>query len=178
MTLAPFLTPITFPTSDPLFQSNGGGEPRTSGYWLIWNSCAENNQSETAQSNGGREAGWIILDDLLADPGILIGNIQIETCQQGVNLLQAYDLINIDRSSDPAYTLITQLLTAQLNMAVGSEFCQASDQAVEAAQLLLLALNFNGKGIYLDPQLVTQDVITAQLLTDQLAKYNTGDLCK
>jgi hypothetical protein len=171
-------TPQYIATADPFFLSSGSGEPRTSGYWLLWNSCAENNQSETARTNGGREAGWILLDDLLVDPGILIGNLQVEACQQGVNLLQGYDLINIDRSSDSAYTLATQLLTAQLNMAVGSEYCQASDQAVGAAQLLLLALNFNGEGSYLDPKLATQDVMTAQILTDQLAKYNTGDLCK
>ena len=131
-----------------------------------------------ARANGGREAGWIILDDLLIDPGILVGTLSLENCPQGLNILNAHDQDGTDHSNDPAYSLASQLLTAQLNLAVGSEYCPASDQAVSAAQLLLLALSFNGTGSYLDIQLANQDVDTARLLVEQLAAYNTGALCR
>lgn len=41
---------------------------------MVWNSCAEGNKADVAAANGGRAAGWIILDDLLADPGIQLGS--------------------------------------------------------------------------------------------------------
>ena len=161
-----------------MFTSNGDGEPRTTGYWLLWNSCAEGNQAETARANGGREAGWVILDDLLVDPGILVGEVQVETCLQGVSLLQGKDLQGNDHQNDPAYILAAQLMAAQLNLATGSEYCPGSDQAVSAAQLLLLSLGFNGSGGYLGPPAANQDVETAKLLIDQLGSYNSGDLCR
>jgi hypothetical protein len=74
------LPPSPIPTIDPFFASQGGGEPRTAGYWLARNSCAEDNRADVAAANGGREAGWIILDDLLQDPGILLGGLSVETC--------------------------------------------------------------------------------------------------
>lgn len=157
--------------------SNGGGEPRSPGYWLIWNTCAENNQSETARANGGREAGWILMDDLLNDPGILIGTLQVETCEQGINLLNLKDLQGNEMTSDAAYTLVSQLLAAQLNLAVGSEYCLASDQAVAEAQQLLLELNFNGTGSYLGPPRSDVYVEAAKKYTEQLISYNNGTLC-
>jgi len=169
-------TPL--PTPDPLHISTGGGDPRSPGYWLLWNACAEGNQAETARANGGREAGWFIMDDLLVDPGILVGVIVVETCEQGVNLLQARDIQGAEMKNDAAYALAAQQLTAQLNMAVGSETCPASDQAVSEAQLLLLELNFDGRGAYLGPPLASSNVDKAQTLAEQLASYNSGNLCR
>lgn len=162
---------------DPQFKSSGGGEPRSAGYWLIWNTCTEGNQSEVAQANGGREAGWILMDDLLKDPGILIGTVQIETCEQGVNLLNTENLQGNEMSSDAAYILAAQLLAAQLSLAVGSEYCPASDQAVSEAQLLLVGLDFDGTGRYLGPPRADKNVETARRLTEQLVSYNSGALC-
>ncbi|MDF1597979.1 MAG: hypothetical protein P1T08_18035 [Acidimicrobiia bacterium] len=48
--------------------SDDGGEPRSAAYWALWNTCAPDNRSELAAANGGREAGWVLVDDLLADP--------------------------------------------------------------------------------------------------------------
>ena len=73
--------------ADAATVSTGGGEPRTAGYWLVWNACAEENKADVAVANGGREAGWILLDDLLADPGILLGDLAVEACEQGLRLL-------------------------------------------------------------------------------------------
>lgn len=173
----PLPTPTIDPAQDPNFQSNGGGEPRSPGYWLVWNSCAEGNQASVALANGGKEAGWLIMDDLLADPGILVGNLSVETCDQGLNLLQVRNLQGVEMKYAAAYTLTAQLIAAQLNLAIGSEYCPVSDQAVSQAQLLLLALSFDGTKGYLGPPLAGPGVETAMMLTEQLARYNTGELC-
>ncbi len=171
-------TAVPSPTAESLFTSSGGGEPRSPGYWLIWNTCAEGNQSAVAKANGGRAAGWIVMEDLLSDPGILLGELQVETCQQGVNLLRSMNLQGTEMKNDAAYALASQLLAAQLNLAIGSEYCLASDQAVRAAQLLLLGLGFQGTGRYLTLLSASQNLETAQILTVQLASYNTGALCR
>lgn len=177
--VVPTLVPIQIsPDFDPSRQSSGGGEPRSPSYWLIWNTCAENNQSETARANGGREAGWIVMDDLLTDPRMLVGELQVETCQQGVNLLQGRNLEALEMKTDVAYALAAQLLAAQLNLATGSEYCPASDEAVSQAQLLLLGLHFNGTGGYLGPPLASPERETARTLMEQLASYNSGTLCQ
>ena len=54
-----------------------GGEPRTIGYWKNWNTCTGGNQANTAAANGGPDAGWYILDDLLNDPGFTIGVLEL-----------------------------------------------------------------------------------------------------
>jgi len=118
------------------------------------------------------------MDDLLEDPGILVGILAVETCDQGVSLLQQRDVQGADRQSDAAYLLASQLLTAQLNLAVGSEDCPASNQAVDDAQLLLLNLEFNGTESYLSPPVAGPEVDQAQALIDQLSLYNIGELCR
>lgn len=178
--LARSTVPVTMPAprADSFNQSSGGGEPRTPGYWLIWNACAKGNQAKVAQANGGRAAGWIVMEDLLSDPGVLLGELQVETCQQGVNLLRSMNLQGAVMKGDAAYALASQLLAAQLNLAAGSEYCPASDQAVTAAQLLLLGLGFDGTGKNLTPLSGSQDLKTAEILTGQLASYNSGALCR
>lgn len=168
--------PIT-PAADSYRQSTGGGQPRSTGYWLLWNTCAEGNQSAMAKSNGGSEAGWILMDDLLIDPGVLIGALDVTTCPQGVSVLRAQDLSDGDHGNDPAYTLAAQLLAAQLNMAAGAASCPAAEEAVQGAQLLLISLDFNSTGIYLGPPAGGEQRETALILADQLACYNAGSLC-
>jgi hypothetical protein len=163
--------------TNPQYISSGTGEPRSGGYWLIWNTCAEGNQSETARANGGREAGWILMDDLLSDPGVLLGEIEVENCEQGLNLLKSRNLCGIEMKLDAAYTLAAQLLAAQLNLATGSEYCPAFDEAVNQAQLLLLKLKFDATGSYLGPPLMNEDLETARVLEEQLTSYNAGTLC-
>ena len=117
------------------------------------------------------------MDDLLADPGVLIGVIAIESCVQGVNVLQQRDAQGVERQNDEAYVLAAQLLAAQLNLAAGSEYCPASDRVVSEAQLLLLELNFDATSSYLGPPRSNQDAGTAKRLVEQLASYNAGALC-
>jgi hypothetical protein len=165
------------PTADPFFVSDGAGEPRSAGYWQLWNACAEDNKADVANANGGREAGWILMDDLLADPGILVGPVAMETCDQGLSLLRAQDASGADMSGDAAYALAAQLMAAQLNVAAGAEFCPAVEQALQAGQLLLLSLEFDGSGDYLDPEAGGEDRELALFLTDQLRAYSAGSLC-
>lgn len=130
-----------------------------------------------AAANGGREAGWIILDDLLADPGMLVGHYAVETCEEGVNILDALDAAGEVRAGDAAYQLATQLLAAQLNLAVGAEFCLTVQDAVQAGQLLLMSVEFDGAGNYLGPGDACDDRQLALFLAGQLAAYNAGALC-
>jgi hypothetical protein len=153
------------------------GDPRSTAYWTVWNTCAPENRATQAAANGGRKEGWTLMDDLLKDPGILMGKMQVETCQQGLNLLQSRNLQGIEMNNDAAYALAAQLLAAQLNLAAGSEYCPASDQAVSQAQLLLLELNFDGTGGYLGPPKAGKNIEAANKLTEQLASYNSGVLC-
>jgi hypothetical protein len=131
-----------------------------------------------AAANGGREAGWIILDDLLADPGMLVGHNAVETCKQGINLLDGMDAAGQAKVDDAAYELAAQLLVAQLNLAVGAEFCLAVQDAVQAGQLLLISIDFDGSGDYLGPGDASDDRQLALFLAGQLADYNHGALCQ
>jgi hypothetical protein len=144
----------------------------------VWNACAPDNKAEVARANGGRAAGWFLLDDLLADPGIFLGELTVETCEQGIALLQGQDAAGQEQPDDAAYVLAAQLLAAQANLAVGAEYCPASDTAVQAGQALLLSLGFDGTGTYLGPEGDAEDREVAQFLIEQLANYNAGTLCR
>jgi hypothetical protein len=165
--------PTTPAMPDAYFATNGGGEPRSAGYWLLWNSCAPDNRAETAAANGGRAAGWFIMDDLLTDPGILMGERTVASCAEGVHLLGETSG-DTESTSDAAGMLVAQLLTAQLNLAAGAEFCPAVNDAVQSAQLLLLSSGFDGSKLTVDPDAGAN----AQLLANQLATYNSGTLCR
>lgn len=173
----PLPTPPAPPTVDPYFAARGTGEPRGAGYWLLWNGCAPDNRAETAATNGGREAGWIIMDDLLAEPGILLGDRPVAICEEGVRLLQASTGTNgEDEQVLPA--LARQLLVAQLNLAVGAEHCPAVDEAVQRAQLLLLAAGYEGPDSTLRDDAPPEVGEQARLRAKELAEYNAGTLCR
>ncbi|NPV07338.1 MAG: hypothetical protein HPY83_05155 [Anaerolineae bacterium] len=61
--------PATLAIPDAARASDGGGGPRPAAYWAQRNMCAPDNRADVARANGGREAGWVLVDDLLADPG-------------------------------------------------------------------------------------------------------------
>jgi hypothetical protein len=172
------IPPTPAPTEDPFFASTGGGEPRTAGYWLIWNSCAEDNRADVAAANGGREAGWFIMDDLLDDPGVWLGDLAVDTCEQGLAFLHGQDADGAEKPDDAAYQMASGLVAAQLNLAVGGEYCPAIDQAVRAGQLLLVSLGFDGTGDYLGPDQAPEDRDVALFLVEQLGLYNAGQLCR
>ncbi|MEA3503325.1 MAG: hypothetical protein U9R47_11150, partial [Actinomycetota bacterium] len=149
----------------------GIGEPRSSGYWVIWSSCGDNNRAETAAANGGREAGWILLDDLLTFPGVTLGDHAVATCGEGVVILEA------SSDHDALLGLARQLLAAELNLNAGSETCPAAEETVAVAHALLSSFDYTG----LDVTLLALDddtIDSLERLIELLTAYNSGDLCR
>ncbi len=77
------------------------------------------------------------------------------------------------KANDAAYGLAAQLLAAQLNLSAGAETCQEVVDAVNAAQALLVAENFDGMGNYLKGRQGRD----ANALAATLDEYNNGNLC-
>ena len=115
---------------------------------------------------------------MLAAPGILLGELTIDSCQLAINLLQAQDSTGVDHSADTAYNLAAQLLAAQLNLAASAEYCPAVDEAVRAGQLLLIQQGFDASGGYFSVVENNQDRQAADFLVEQLVEYNAGSLCR
>ncbi|MFW2389830.1 MAG: hypothetical protein ACN4G0_15935 [Polyangiales bacterium] len=152
-----------------------GGEPRTPGYWKNWNTCTGGNQVLTAEGNGGVAEGWFLLDDLIPT---MVGDLYIETCEDGVLILDHRDLNGKKRASDAAYNLARNLLAAKLNLAAGAETCQAVVDAVAAGDALLSGISFDGTGAYLRPRRNGQLYQEANALASMLDEYNNGELCQ
>jgi hypothetical protein len=151
-------------------------EPRSAGYWLLWNACAEGNKADVARANGGRAAGWVLLDDLLADPGIQLGDYPVTTCEEGVVLLQRRNSAG-EETGDPIYGLAAALLAAELNLNVGAETCPSAEEALLGGHLVLASTGFDGTGEY--PAATSgelSDLIPK--LVELLTAYNIGELCR
>jgi len=177
-TSTPLPTLPPTPTIDPYFQSIGGGEPRTAGYWLLWNSCTAENNAETAIANGGREAGWYLVDDFLVDPGIKLGSLMAETCSQAIQLLQTQDGNGIDQSEKLDFRLASALLVTELNLSAKAESCPAVIDAVLGSMQLLNELGFNGIQTDLMAAADENQKADATIFLVSLEKYNQGDLCR
>ncbi len=126
-------------------------------------------------SDGGPSAGWFLLDDLLADPGIQLGDYRLEKCQQGLALLQGQTPQGEARD-EPVYALAAQLLAAELNLGAGAENCIIAQQALISSHKLLASLGFDGQASY--PTLDSQVAEALPVLTEYLTRYNRGDLCR
>lgn len=155
--------------------SNGGGDPRPPGYWAVWNTCAPDNRAAEAAANGGRAAGWLLVDDVLADPGIGLGDHLLASCEESVALLQGVNGADGEETSDPAFELAGQLLAAELNLTAGAETCPVADEAVVGAHLLLSTANFDG--VPPSPLDAEAGGAVPQLI-DLLEVYNAGELCR
>jgi len=163
-----------------------GGEPRTPGYWKNWNYCTGGGQADTADQNGGWQAGYWLLEDVL-DPdiggGIVWDDIlndsllfNITTCERAVSILDTRDFVTgKKRASDGAYTLAMHLLAAQMNFAAGAETCQEALNASLDAEELLDKHDFTGEGSYLSSK--DDDYAYALELAEILDQYNNGELC-
>jgi hypothetical protein len=152
------------------------GDPRTVAYWAVWNNCAPENRANVAAANGGRAAGWIIMDDLLADPGIQLGDHPVTTCEEGLALLQGRDA-GEEEASETIYGLAAGLLAAELNLGAGAETCPIAEEAVLGGHLVLADVGFDGSGEY--AAAASQEVADAiPRLVELLATYNSGELCR
>lgn len=154
--------------------STGGGDPRPPGYWAVWNTCAPDNRAAEAEANGGRAAGWVLVDDVLAEPGIGLGDHLLTSCAESVALLEGRTGAG-EETADPAYTLAGQLLAAELNLIVGAETCPVAEEAVVGAHLVLSSANFDG---------ISTSLLDAEAggalprLVELLTAYNSGELCR
>jgi hypothetical protein len=179
-----------------------GGSPRTPGYWKNWNTCTGGNQWLTAAENGGPEAGWFILDDILTDPGIDWVTFKLDggDCLSAQLILDNRDLTGENMASDPAYNLAKHLLTYQLNMGAGAVTCYGMEipgsdiksmaDIEKESVTLLYCIGFTGYGPFLkkapgikpDPEYVNRALWLAKILDE----YNNGlnpdsefeDLCE
>lgn len=154
--------------------SNGEGDPRPPSYWAVWNSCAPDNRSAEAESNGGRAAGWVLVDDILADPGIDLGDHILTTCEESLALLQGRTGAG-EATTAPIHDLAAELLAAELNLSAGSETCPAAEEAVVGAHIVLSSANFDGVS---SSPLVAEAGGALPDLLDLLAAYNSGQLCR
>jgi hypothetical protein len=148
--------------------SDGGTDPRTAGYWIAWSTCGEGSQADVAAANGGRAAGWILLDDILTDPGVYLGDHRLTTCTEAIDIL--------DAEEDDLSRLAAALLTADLNLSVGSESCTAAEGAVRVARVTLGAMGYGGPGVHDvfaagDADLLRETIVLLDL-------YSRGELCR
>jgi hypothetical protein len=164
-----------------------GGNPRTPGYWKNWNWCTGGGQAGNADSNGGWQEGFWLLEDVL-DPtiggGIVWDDIldddllfAIEDCETAVLILDKRRTDNGRKvARDPLHNLATHLLAAQLNFAAGACTTQEVLEAALAAEELLDKYDFNGAGHDNLPK-KSDDVQYAHDLAGFIDEYNNGEFC-
>jgi hypothetical protein len=146
-----------------------GGLARTIGFWKNWASCA--------QSSGKQKP---VLDQTLAlaEPaGVQIGDLVLHAgdCLKAVRILDKSRIDNGKKmSSDPAFNLAAQLLAAKLNVVAGAGTCPAAVTAINAAQALLDAINFDG---ITHATMTTAHKNQANSLATTLDRYNNNLLC-
>jgi hypothetical protein len=142
----------------------------------VWNTCAPENRAEIAAANGGRKAGWFLMDDLLMDPGIQLGDFPVATCEEGLALLESWTASG-EATADPAYELARLLLTAELNLGTGAETCPIVEEAVVGGHLVLSNIGFTGTGEY--TAAFSDEIANAiPTLLELLDAYNKGELCR
>ena len=154
-----------------------GGGQRTPGYWKNWNTCSPGNQARTAERNGGVDAGFYLLDDVLP---MTVGDFVIDDCETGQLLLDRRDLDdkrNRKRASDAAYNLASHLIAAQANVAAGASVCPEVTQAIADANALLTSIGFEGDGTYLQPKDKSPERQLALQIAALLDAYNNGEVC-
>ena len=176
-----------------------GGDPRTPGYWKNWNTCTGGGQAASAAANGGWEAGFWLLDDVLVPTiggGIVWDDIlpdsftfPITECDDAVKILDDRDIVTDKKmSSDPGFTLAKHLFAAELNWGAGA--CVPYDpttgvgtpvygdmtivQVAIEAEKLLDGIDYDG----VDASGIKKgDAALALSLAKVLDQYNNGMFC-
>ncbi|WP_345986326.1 hypothetical protein WCX49_04190 [Sulfurimonas sp. HSL-1656] len=168
-----------------------GGDPRTIGYWKNWTTCDGHGNQEAnaiaANTLAGETVVWLL--DYAIDPAmnifhapVMIGTYVIETCEQGVAVLDKRDFDSgKKRAGDAAYGLAAQLLGAKLNYAAGATTCEAASDAIAAGDALLASIGsdgFDGTGGYLKGgKNAAAQKAEATSIAGTLDAYNNGELC-
>ena len=136
----------------------------TPGFWKNHASCSG--------SNGNQD---FVLDEVLAELGtIRIGDVEVDTCEEAVALLDHRTIGNGDNMADNAFfKLARNLLAARLNTA-GTLACGEVTAAMAEAQALLAAVDFNGVDA---PTATEEQTQRAGELATLLDDYNNGLVC-
>jgi hypothetical protein len=127
-------------------------------------------ETAEAAANGGSEAGFFLVDDLLADPGIQLGDYRLETCRQALRVLDG------GPGEPPVPELAAELLAAELNLDVGAASCPVVEEAAVGGHLVLSEIGFASDGGSLAG--ASEEVAeAAPRLLELLEAYNAGELC-
>ena len=176
-----------------------GGDAHTIGFWKNWTSCdGKGNQApvldyvlwsygkfpfvdaadtpDDASVFDGPFMGFT--DPSPFDPGVVIGDVTIDTCAKAVSVLSKQTFASRVRKRGrtdigPFLNLTSQLLAAKLNIQAGAEaFC--IQPVIDLADDYLSAYNYNGT-LTVDP-LTQTDKQNLLLLAGYLDDYNNNDL--
>ena len=185
---SPTATPVEEPArpftpDDPLAalpdearRATRSGDPRPAAYWAVWNRCAPDNRAAEAAANGGPAAGWFLVDDFLAAPGLQLGDYPLASCEEALALLQGGMETN-GSAGDPIRQLAGQLLAAELNLNAGAESCPIIEETAVGGHIVLAAAGFDGRT---PPAARPSDELAQAVprLVELLAAYNRGELCR
>jgi hypothetical protein len=115
------------------------------------------------------------MDDLLESPGITVGDFAILSCEQGVEILGGVATVGVPESDDPFTRLAGQVLSAELNLNVGTETCPVAEEAVTAGHVLLSSAGFDGLGTISEDAALSA---SAERVVSLLEAYGQGELCR
>ena len=156
------------------------GQARGIGYWKNHSSCTAGQQFAKATENDNLEGTldfYLGAGSQIFPIGLIVEPLE---CVQAVNLLNRDSLNGDKRPGDPIYNLVAQLLAARLNRAAGAVTCPALNVALNDAQTLLLAVQFDGSKSYAGKgasfTLTADQRAEANRLSGILSSYNEGAL--
>ena len=114
-----------------------------------------------------------LLEDVLP---LSVGDLVIETCEDGVSILDSRDLNSGKKNAnDAAYNLARSLLAAKANIEAGASFTGDVTAAIAEADALLSSIGFDGTGKYLGPGKQNQELREAALaISGYLDDYNNN----
>jgi hypothetical protein len=113
------------------------------------------------------------VDDLLADPGIQLGEHPVTSCEEGLALLERRTATG-EAADDPIYDLAALLLAAELNLNAGAESCPIVEEAVVGPHLILASAGFDG--VSASP-LDAESGAALLRVIELLEAHSRGELC-
>jgi hypothetical protein len=140
----------------------------TIGYWKT------HAPSSCKQGNGGQ--GDFLTGAMNLPGGIALGPYQLTDPCKAVNLLSKLNINGQKESGEIIYSMVAQLVAANLNLNNGAGGCTALTSAITSANNLLNAISFNGIASYQKTLTAAQQTLAASL-NDTLDKYNNNNLC-
>jgi hypothetical protein len=154
-----------------------GGLARTIGFWKNWASCAGSSGNQLPaldRTLAATEPAGIPIGDLILHGSPVTPDVAPD-CLKAVRILNKAT-INTGKkmSSDPAFSVAAQLLAARLNVAAGAGICAAAVTAINDAQALLEAIDFNGNT---HANMTVEQKNRANSLAATLDSYNNNTLC-